>query len=67
MLTFPKSLVDRFKYRNSSLRYGQAFYLYAKLHKICDRADKDFCDKLFNEPNEDKAKNMIASRTDRES
>ncbi len=61
MLLFPKSKVDQFKHRNKALRYGQAFYQFMKLEK-CDQ-DKSFCDRLY-EVDEERAKQMIASRTD---
>jgi hypothetical protein len=63
MITFAKTLVDRFRHNNKSLRYGQAFYNYAKLHKVDHPQDKEFCDRLFN-ADDDKAKQMIISRTD---
>lgn len=64
MLTFTKTMVDGFRHTNKSLRYGQAFYGYAKLHKVTNAADKAFCDRLFN-ASDDAAKAMIASRTDK--
>ena len=62
MLMFPKSRVDQFQYRNKCLRYGQAFHNFMKLHK-CNQ-DRNFCDRLWNERSEERAKAMIASRTD---
>lgn len=67
MLMFPKSLTDKFRHNNKSLRLGQAFYNFAKLHKIKNTADKLFCDRLFNESDDNKAKDMIISRTDKNS
>lgn len=66
MLTFPKSLVDGHKHTNRNLRWGQSFHQYAKLDKITSRADKFFCDKLYNEPDAKKAKNMVLGRTDQQ-
>lgn len=63
MLTFPKSIVDKFKHRNLALRYGQAFHGFFKLEKIKGQ-DKDFCDRLYN-ADDAKAKAMIQSRIDR--
>ncbi len=63
MLTFTKTLVKGFIHRNKALRWGQAFHQYAKLEKITGQ-DKNFCDRLYNEVDEAKAKNMVASRTD---
>lgn len=63
MLMFPKSQVILFRHTNKALRYGQAFHQYMKLHK-CNQ-DKAFCDKLYNETNTEIAKQMIASRTDK--
>lgn len=63
MLTFSKSLVDKFKHTNNALRYGQQFYIAFKLHKV-EGQDKAFCDKLYN-ATEKTAKAMIASRTDK--
>lgn len=63
MLMFSKSLVDGFKHRNKTLRYGQALHQYAKLEKVTGQ-DKNFCDRLY-EADEEKAKSMIASRLDR--
>lgn len=62
MLTFPKSRVDQFRHNNKSLRWGQAFHQYMKLHKC--KQDKYFCDRLYNEPDDAKAKNMVNSRLD---
>lgn len=63
MLIFPKSLVDNFRHNNKGKRYGQAFYDFAKLHRVKGE-DRYFCNKLYNEENEQKVKNMINSRTD---
>lgn len=65
MLLFPESRVKKFVHRNKALRYGQAFYAYMKLHKVVNPQDKYFCDRLYNETDDKKAKNMIASRTQR--
>jgi len=63
MLIFSKSEVDRFKHRNKSLRWDQAFYAYMKLYKKTNEADKRFCDRLYN-TDEEKAKAMVVSRLD---
>jgi hypothetical protein len=60
---FSNSEVRRFKHTNKSLRYGQAFYNFMKLHKVSDQQDKEFCERLYNADDE-KAKTMIRSRTD---
>lgn len=62
MLMFPLSVVNKFTHANKSLRWGQAFHQYMKLEKCVQ--DKNFCDKLYNEPDNHKAINMVASRTD---
>ena len=61
---FAKSSVDKFKHQNKALRWGQAFYKFMKLDKVKNIQDKEFCDRLFN-ADDDKAKAMVASRTDR--
>lgn len=61
-IRFPASLVNRFRHRNLSQRWGQAFYDFAELHKS-DR-ERDFCDRLYNEPDNDNARLMVAFRTD---
>lgn len=63
MLTFSKSMVEKFVHRNKSLRWGQAFHQHFKLHKITG-TDKAFCDRLYN-ASDDTAKAMVASRTDK--
>ena len=65
MITFAKSRVDKFVHRNKFLRYGQAFHRQFKLDKVTNQQDKEFCDRLFWEVSEEKAKAMIASRLDR--
>lgn len=62
---FPKTQVNAFQHKNKALRYGQAFHQFMKLEKVTGQ-DKDFCDRLY-QANEDKAKAMIASRTDHNS
>lgn len=63
MIMFSKSMVETFSHRNKSLRWGQAFHQYMKLHKVTGQ-DKAFCDKLYNATDEI-AKAMVASRTDK--
>lgn len=62
-IRFSKSEVDRFTHTNPHLRYGQAFHQYMKLEKVTG-SDKQFCDRLYNESDENVAKKMIESRTD---
>lgn len=64
MITFQKSRVDEFRHTNKSLRWGQAFYSYMKLHKVTYPQDKEFCDRLYNASDE-VAKQMVASRLDK--
>lgn len=63
MLTFTKSAVSAFVHRNKALRWGQAFYQHFKLEKVQGQ-DKNFCDRLYNEVDEAKAKAMVQGRTD---
>lgn len=63
LLTFPKSTFDQFRHANKNLRWGQAFHGFMKLDKCTQ--DKTFCDRLYNELNEEKAKAMVISRLDR--
>lgn len=63
MLTFSASEVKRFVHNNKAKRWGQAFYNHMKLEKVTGQ-DKGFCDRIYNESDEAKAKNMVASRTD---
>lgn len=64
MIMFAKTRVDKFVHKNKSLRYGQDFYNYMKLHKVANAQDKEFCDRLYN-ANDEVAKAMIISRTDK--
>lgn len=64
MLTFSKTTVNEFRHTNKSLRWGQAFHRFMKLDKITNLEDKNFCDKLYN-ANDEIAKAMVASRTDK--
>lgn len=64
MLTFTKSEVLQFRHINKEQRWGQAFYNHFKLHKITNTQDKEYCDRLYNEPDENKAKAMVSNRTD---
>ena len=64
MLTFSKSVTDKFVHQNKALRWGQAFYKFMKLDKVKDPQDKEFCDRLFN-ADDAKAKAMVLSRTDK--
>ena len=64
MLTFSKSLVDKFNAapRPKELRYGQAFHQHFKLERVTG-TDKVFCDRLYVETDY-KAKQMIKGRID---
>ena len=64
MLTFSKSEVAKFRHNNKALRWGQAFHQYFKLEKVTHPQDKEFCDRLYNEANEQRAKAMVQGRTD---
>lgn len=64
MLVFTKSQVETFRHYNKAKRWGQAFYDYFKLNKICSASDKDFCERLYQERDEVRAKAMVSSRTD---
>lgn len=57
------TFLKEFEYESKGLRFGQAFYTYAKLEKI--HSDKIFCDKLYN-ANDVDARNMILSIIDRQ-
>lgn len=63
MLTFSKSEVENFVHRNTSKRWGQAFHQHFKLERVTGQ-DKSFCDRLYNETNDERAKAMVISRTD---
>lgn len=64
MITFPATAIALFRHTDNFLRYGQAFHQHMKLDKISNLKDKVFCDKLYNADDE-LAKQMIASRTDK--
>ena len=64
MMRFTKSEVAAFRHNNKALRWGQAFYNHFKLHKVQNAQDKAFCDRLWNEPDEARAKAMVQGRTD---
>ena len=64
LLTFSQSQVAKFKHGNKHLRWGQAFHQFMKLEKITNEKDKAFCDRLYNEVDNDKARAMVTSRTD---
>lgn len=63
MLQFSSSEVKAFVHRNKALRWGQAFHQHFKLEKIQGQ-DKNFCDRLYNEADDAKAKAMVQGRTD---
>ena len=63
MMKFSKSLVEKFRHNNKHVRYGQAIHQFLKLEKVTG-PEKGFCDKLYNEPDEAKARDMVRSRTD---
>lgn len=62
IITFSASVVAQFRHSNKHQRWGQAFHDFMKLGR--SSCDTNFCDRLYNEPNEDKAKAMVRSRTD---
>lgn len=63
-LVFSKSQVETFRHNNNkSLRWGQAFHQHFKLEKVTG-LDKGFCDRLYNEPNDQRAKALVQGRTD---
>lgn len=62
-ITFSKSEVEKFKHNNKHLRWGQAFHQHFKLERVTGQ-DKSFCDRLYNETNDERAKAMVISRTD---
>lgn len=64
MIMLPKTTVDKFVHRNKALRYGQAFHQYMKLEKVTQPQDKVYCDRIYNEPNEEVVKAWIRSRLD---
>ena len=64
MLMFSKSEVSRFVHTNKALRWGQAFYNAFKLHKVSGAQDKEFCDRLYNEKDDSRAKAFVQGRTD---
>ena len=61
MLQFKQSEVDAFQHTNKALRWGQAFHQHMKLSKITG-PDKDFCDNLRNQTDDEKAKHLVRSR-----
>lgn len=61
MMQISKTTFEKFKHNNKHLRYGQAIHQFLKLEKITG-AEKGFCDKLYYEPDDAKAKAMILSR-----
>lgn len=63
MLTFSKSEVDKFKHGNKAKRWGQAFYDHFKLEKVTGQ-DKIFCDRLYAEQDDTKARALVQGRTD---
>lgn len=60
-ITFPRSRVDQFRHNDPTLRWGQAFHQYMKLHKC--KTDKMFCDRLYNASDE-LAKKLVHERID---
>lgn len=64
MLTFTASSVKNFKHTDKNLRWGQAFHQYMKLNMV--NSDLEFCNKLYNEPDDKVAKQMVKDRTDKD-
>ncbi len=64
MIMFPKSRVSAFRHANKALRYGQAFFNFMKLEKVTNPQDKQFCNRIYTEPDESKVRQWIASRID---
>jgi hypothetical protein len=63
LIQFPRSAVEAFRNPDpQNLRWGQAFYDHMQLHKCVQ--DRAFCDLLYNERDEAKAKAMVAALTD---
>lgn len=60
-LLIPASRLAQFRHTDKNLRWGQAFYLFMELGKCVQ--DRDFCDKLFNAP-DDVAKNLVRLHID---
>lgn len=71
MLMFPASMVKSFEESEwyaafkagNGTRLGQAFHCFAKLHRVENPKDKEFCDKLWDADNE-KAADLIVARID---
>lgn len=61
-LVFSASVVAQFRHANRALRWGQAFHQFMKLDRCT--TDRSFCDRLYNETDEQKARDMVRSRTD---
>lgn len=61
--TIPKSRYDEFRHDNKFLRWGQAFHQYLCLEKITS-SDRLWCDKLYNEADNEKAKAMVLAILD---
>lgn len=64
MITFPNTQYKKFNHANASLRWGQAFYNFMKLHKVTNPQDKEFCDRIYNEADDNRARMMVISRLD---
>ena len=62
MMSIPKSVFKSFRHDNKNKRWGQAFYDHMRLHKVY--SERNFCDRLYNETDDFKAKEMVKSRLD---
>lgn len=63
-LTFPQSQIKQFHQTNPHLRWGQAFHQHMQLEKITSGINKVWCDRLYYESDDEKAKAMVKQRTD---
>ena len=61
-MVIPKSRLDTFR-RDQNLRLGQALHNHLELHKVTNREDAAWCDKLWN-ADDVIAAEMIRSVTD---
>lgn len=63
-VVIPHSLFQRFTRTNKHLRWGQEFYGFAKLEKLSSPENVAWANKLYNEPDEVLAKNMVLAKVD---
>jgi len=60
----PYTQIRQFRRTNTDQRWGQEFYDFMKLEKVQDPEDKAWCDELYNEPDDARAKVMVLARID---